>query len=146
MDVKVVQKFIVTSPKKLRETARLVKNLEPREAVERLPFLRKKAAFYLRKVILTALADAKQKGIGEEKLTFKEIQVNEGPRLKRWRAGARGRAKPYKKRTSHIRVILVSKAQKASGKAVKVQSKTENTENLKNKYRQRRSKVRDKKQ
>jgi len=87
----------------------LVTNLIPKDAVERLPFIGKHAAEPLRKVIIAALANAKQKGIDEKSLVFKEIQINEGPRLKRFRAGARGRAKPYKRRMSHIRVVLTTR-------------------------------------
>ena len=49
-------------------------------------------------------------------MVFKEIQIGEGPRLKRWRAGAHGRAKPFKKRMSHIRVVLTSVNRELSSK------------------------------
>lgn len=109
MDIKAQQKFIITSPRKLSIVTNLVKHLSPLDAYKKLPFVKKRAAGYLRKVIGTALANAKQVGIQGENLVFKEIQINQGPGLKRHRAGARGRAKPYKKRMSHIRVILTTK-------------------------------------
>jgi large subunit ribosomal protein L22 len=93
----------------MREVVYLIKNLTPVVAIDRLPFTGKKAAIVLRKVILTAVANAKQQGVNPDELIFKEIQINEGPRLKRFQAGARGRAKPYKKRMSHIRVVLTTK-------------------------------------
>ena len=108
MDFIHTQKFVLTSPKKLREVAYLVKNFKPREAVEKLPFIGKKAGETLRKVIETAIANARQKEVSEDSLSIKEVQIMEGPRLKRFRAGARGRAKPYKKRMSHIRVVLTN--------------------------------------
>lgn len=111
MEIKAVQKFIVTTPRKLRPVAALIKDLTPTEAFEKLPYVKKRAAGPLRKVVGTAIANAKQQGLKEEDLIFKEIQINEGPRLKRWRAGAKGRAKPYKKRMSHIRVILTAKSE-----------------------------------
>lgn len=117
MEVKAIQKFIVVSPRKLREVAALVSKLTPKDAVEKLPFLRKRASEPLKKVIGTAIANAKQKGLKEDDLTFAEIQINEGPKLKRWRAGARGRAKPYKRRMSHIRVVLTTKDVKLSKEA-----------------------------
>ena len=49
--------------------------------------------------------------------------MNQGPRLKRWRAGARGRVKPYKRRMSHIRVVLLSKEEKLPKKVKKDESK-----------------------
>jgi len=106
MEVKSVQKYIITSPKKMREVVSMIKKLSPVEAYDTLPFLSKKASVKLRKVIGSALANARQKELKEELLYFKEIQIGEGPRLKRWRAGARGMAKPYKRRMSHIRVVL----------------------------------------
>lgn len=126
MDIKAIQKYEITSPQKLRKVATMVKKLKPQEAYEKLPFVSKRAAEPLRKVIGTAIANAKQQGISEDDLTIKEIQINQGPRLKRWRAGARGRVKPYKKRMSHIRVVLTtmekSKAQSTkSGSKSKVQ-------------------------
>jgi len=100
------QKFIVTSPRKLREVVAMIKKLKPADAVERLPFTNKRAADPLLKVVKSAIANAKQKNVNPEDLIFSEIQIGEGPRLKRYRAGSRGRAKPYKRRMSHIRVVL----------------------------------------
>jgi large subunit ribosomal protein L22 len=105
------QRYVIGSPKKVREVVFLVKKLSPREAYEALPFSGKRAGEILRKVIGSAMANARQKGMKEEELIFKEIQVTEGPRLRRFRAGARGMAKPYKKRLSHIRVVLTTKVQ-----------------------------------
>jgi large subunit ribosomal protein L22 len=107
-----VQKYIISSPTKIREIAREVRKMEPGESVEKLPFMGKRGTYVLLKVIKSAIANAKQKGINAQDLVFKEIQINEGPRLKRFRAGSRGRAKPYKKLMSHIRVVLMEKEKK----------------------------------
>ncbi len=106
MKIRATQKFVKMSPRKLRLVVPLVKNLSPRKAIEVLPFTRKRAAEPLVKVIKTALANAKQKGVSESDLIFKEIQIGEGPKLKRWRSGAKGRVKPYERRMSHIRIVL----------------------------------------
>jgi large subunit ribosomal protein L22 len=119
MEIKSVQKFLIMSPRKLRVVADAIRDLQPTEAFEKLPFIKKRAAVPLRKVVGAAIANAVQQGMKEEDLMFKEIQINEGPRLKRWRAGARGRAKPYKRRMSHIRVVLMTKS-----KAVGTKSRT----------------------
>lgn len=87
----------------------MIKKMIPTEAVLRLPFVGKKAAEPLAKVIKQALANAKNKGISEDTLIFKEIQIGEGPRLKRGRAISKGQWYPIKKRMSHIRVILMTK-------------------------------------
>lgn len=110
MDFIAVQKFVRISPKKLRGVADVARKLTPQDAVSKLPFLRKRGSEVLIKVIKSALAGAKQKGTGDEGLIFKEIQIGEGSRLKRGRAASRGRWHPYKRRTSHVRVVLTTKA------------------------------------
>lgn len=102
------QKYLITSPRKLRLVSELIKKMKPAEAVEKLPFVQKRAGEDLAKVIKSALANAKNQGVGETDLIFKEIQIGEGPRLKRGRAASRGRWHPFKRRMSHIRVVLVS--------------------------------------
>jgi len=106
MEIKSVQKFVKTSPRKLRLVAALAKKMKPTEAIETLPFSRKRAADPLVKVIKTAVANAKERGLKEENLIIKQIQINEGPRLKRGRPASRGVWHPYKRRMSHIRVVL----------------------------------------
>lgn len=103
------QKYFVMSPKKLRLVAKLVRPLAPSKAVEVLPFVGKRAAEPLMKVIASAIANAMVKNVSSDELIIKEIQINEGPRLKRGHPVSRGRWHPYKKRMSHIRVILEKK-------------------------------------
>ncbi len=114
MEVKAIQRYTYPTPKKLRQIVSLVKNLSPSEAVEVLSFVKKKAAEPLRKVIQSAIADALRSGVDPNQLVFKEIQINEGPRLKRWRAGARSRIKPYQRRMSHVRIVLTTRKQMQS--------------------------------
>lgn len=116
-EVRAIKKYVRMSPSKLRLVVAMVKNLSPQEAVERLPFSGKRAALPLQETIKSALANAREKGLKETELSFKEIQVTDGPRLKRGRAGARGRWKPYKRRTSHIRVVLAAPETKKGKKS-----------------------------
>ena len=109
MDIISTQKFIRMSPRKLRLVADVVRDLKPNRAIETLPHIGKRASGPLAKVIKTAIANAKQKGFSESDLTFKEIQINEGPTLKRGRPVSRGRWHPIMKRMSHIRVVLATK-------------------------------------
>lgn len=106
MEIIATQKYLLASPRKIRPVVEVIKKMKPGEALEKLPFVGKKAAESLGKVIKSALASAKQKGISEEELVFKEIQIGEGPRLKRGTAVSRGRWHPIKRRMSHIRVVL----------------------------------------
>lgn len=113
MEYKTIQKFVVESPRKLREVAGVLRKskLNPSEALDRLALVGKRAAITLRKAVAVAIANAKQLNVNPETLIFKEILINDGPVLKRFRAGSRGRAKPYKKRMSHIRIVLMTKEQ-----------------------------------
>lgn len=101
-----IQKNIRISPRKIRVVSDLIVNMSPVEAVETLPLIRKRAALVLLKVIKSAVANARQKGMNIDELKFKEIQVNEGPTLKRWRPVSRGSAHSIFKRMSHIRVVV----------------------------------------
>lgn len=102
------QKYLIMSPRKIRLVTELVKKMKPLDAIEKLPFVQKRAGEVVAKVIKSALANARVQGATDTDLVFKEIQVGEGPRLKRGRAASRGRWHPFKHRMSHIRVVLVS--------------------------------------
>ncbi len=108
MEIKSEQKHILLSPRKIRPVAVVVKKMTPFEALEKLPFIKKRASLFLIKVIKSAIANASQKGADTSKLVFKEIQIGEGPRLKRGQPVSRGRWHPIKKRMSHIKVILMT--------------------------------------
>lgn len=106
MEIISTQKYILMAPKKIRPVANLVKKMKPSVAIERLPFVSKKGGELLLKVIKSAMANAKNQGISEDSLYFSEIQITEGPRLKRGIPVSRGQWHPIKKRMSHIKVIL----------------------------------------
>jgi len=117
MEAQAVQKFVRMSPRKVRLVADSLKDLKPSEAVERLYYVRKRAAKPLRKTIRSAIANAVVKGASEEELEFKELMVSEGPKsMKRGRAGSRGMVMPIIKRMSHIKVVVTD------GKGVKNES------------------------
>lgn len=103
------QKYLIMSPRKIRLIAGIVKKMKPLVALERLPFIQRRAGEVLSKVIKSAVANAKNQGVPDTDLVFKEIQIGEGPRLKRGRAASRGRWHPFKKRMSHIRVVLTTR-------------------------------------
>jgi len=107
-EFKATQKFLLMSPRKIRLVVGVIKKMKPVEAVDKLPFMQKRASLELVKVIKNAMASAKNQGVSETDLIFKEIQIGEGPRLKRGRAASRGMWHPYKKRMSHIRIVLTT--------------------------------------
>ncbi len=108
MDIISTQKYIRMSPKKIRPVVYMIKKMNPLKAVEALPYVKKRSALVLLKTIKSALANAKNKGLQSEKLEFKEILINEAPRLKRGRPASRGMWHPFKRRMSHIRVVLTT--------------------------------------
>ena len=125
-EFKATQKYLLMSPRKVRLVVGVIKKMKPAEAVEKLPFIQKRAGIEVSKVIKSAIASAKNAGISDTDLIFKEIQVGEGPRLKRGRAASRGMWHPFKKRMSHIRVILTTlKKEEVKAKTEKVVEKKE---------------------
>lgn len=107
MEVKAQAKYIRMSPRKVRLLTSLVKGKSVAVALDQLTFAGKTAALPVRKVIASAIANAKHNfDIDENNLFIKEIRVDQGTTLKRWLPRAHGRATPLRKRTSHINVIL----------------------------------------
>lgn len=108
-------KYVRTSPKKLREFARAVKNLKAADAVDRLRLMRNKGAFLLAKSIQSAIANARSgKSMESTSLIISSVQIGKGPMLKRFQPVSRGMAHEIKKRTAHIKVIL---EERGKGKA-----------------------------
>lgn len=103
------QKYLLVSPRKVRAVVALIKKLSPLDAVIKLEFVRKRSSEFVSKVIKTAIGQAIKDGVADTDLVFKEVQIGEGPRLKRGHAASRGRWHPYKKRMSHIRVVLTER-------------------------------------
>ena len=97
------------SPRKIRLVVAVIKKMKPVEAVDKLPFVQKRAGAELAKVIKNAITSAKNAGVADTDLIFKEIQIGEGPRLKRGKAVSRGMWHPFKRRMSHIRVVLTTR-------------------------------------
>ncbi|MFA5323538.1 MAG: 50S ribosomal protein L22 [Smithella sp.] len=107
MEAKAVAKYIRMSPQKVRLVADLIRGKKVQEARTTLLYTRKYAAGIVANLLKSAVANAAQNpNIDENILYVKEIFVDQGPSLKRWRARAQGRAAGIKKRTSHITVIL----------------------------------------
>src|SRR3989344_2256631 len=110
-----IQKNLGHTPRKLRLVADMIRKMSPNQAIE------------------TALANA---GAHQDHVVFKTIEVNEGLKMKRYRVGTagRGRGRPYKKRTSHIKIVL-GEMPESSGKSlefskVEKRVKKENTKEV----------------
>lgn len=107
MEVRAVAKFVRVQPRKVRQVAREVRGKPALSTADLLRFHPSKSAAVLRKVIMSAVANAQENhGADPDSLNISEIQVNEGPRTKRIRPRAMGRASTILKRTSHITVVV----------------------------------------
>jgi len=111
MEARAVSRYIRISARKARLVADLIRGKSVDEALGILALTPKKASPYLRKAVLSAAANARDKSEGDlrfknEDIHIKEILINEGPTLKRIRPRAQGRAYRINKRTSHIEVTV----------------------------------------
>ena len=107
MEVQALTKYVLISPKKAREVTREIQGRRAGEAVQLLKFIPRKAARLVGRTLHSAIANAENNNnLASDQLIISKAVIEEGPSLKRFRAGARGSAKPYKKRTSHIRIVL----------------------------------------
>ena len=100
-------KYIPGSPIKARRVVNVVRGMYADEALEVLRLMPQAAAKPIAKTIKSAVANAEENfGLSREDLVIAEIVANSGP-MRPWRRfGARGRFKPIRRRTSHIRVVL----------------------------------------
>jgi large subunit ribosomal protein L22 len=97
------------APQKVRLVVDQIRGQKVERAREILRYSRKRAAYYLDRLLLSALgnADAKSEGgVSAEELEVAECYADEGSRLKRFLAGPHGRARPILRRLSHITVVL----------------------------------------
>jgi large subunit ribosomal protein L22 len=107
MEVKATAKFVRISPFKLRSPVELVKGKKAEEALTQLKFMPLKAAGIISKTLQSAIANAEHNNdLDVDSLIVKNIIVDQGPAMKRFRPRARGRATRILKRTSHITVIV----------------------------------------
>jgi large subunit ribosomal protein L22 len=107
MDIKSYSKYMRISPKKAREVARVLPGRKASDAVALLKYIPRKAARMFDKTLKSAMANAENNAnLNADDLIIKEAIVDEGPALKRFRPCARGSSHPYKKRMSHLRIVL----------------------------------------
>ncbi len=112
VEVRAVSKYIRMSPQKVRLVVDLVRGRDVNEALTILRFTPKAAADPVARAIASAAANAEENyGLAADELYVARIWADEGPTLKRGRAGARGRFKPILKRSSHITVVLAERAE-----------------------------------
>ncbi len=112
MEAKATLRLARVSAQKARLVADMVRGLEVGEAIEILSFTRKKSAPMIRKLVESAIANAEHKArldnveVDLDSLFIKQILVDQGPHLRRFRPRARGMANRIHKKTSHITVVV----------------------------------------
>ena len=107
MTVKAIAKGVRMSPRKVGEVASLVRGRTVADALVILEHTPRRAAVPVRKTIESARANADNNhNVKPDTLKIVEISVSPGPRLKRYRPAAHGRALPFQRRSSHIRVVV----------------------------------------
>ena len=109
------------SPRKVRLVAGLIKGKKVDEALVELDFLAKRGADPMKKLLLSAISNAKNMGIEKDNLYIKEARVDKGIVMKRMMPAAMGTGHRINKRTSHVTLLLAEKvvAIKESKKAKK---------------------------
>lgn len=101
-------KYNRISPKKLRFILDDVKKFTPEQAIVRLEYSPLRTSKLLAKALASALSNASAAlKIDKNLLQFKTLLVEEGPQLKRMRPGSRGMGRMFKRRSSHIKIVLV---------------------------------------
>jgi len=107
MEVQALTRYAHMSPKKVREVARTIQGRKASEAVDYLTLIPRKSARLIGKTLRSAIANAENNNnLSADALTVKSAVVENGPVLKRFKAGAKGTAMPRRKKMSHIRIIL----------------------------------------
>ena len=95
------------SPKKMREVAREIQGLAAPQAVELLTLIPRKSSRLIGKTLKSAIANAENNNnLSSDNLIVASAVIENGPVLKRFKAGARGTAMPRRKKMSHIRIVL----------------------------------------
>ena len=110
MQVSATHRYARISPQKARLVADLIRGKSAETAVNMLAFSDKKAGALVKKVLDSAIANAENnEGADIDTLKVVAVYVDEGPRMKRMQARAKGRGNRIVKRLSHITVVVGDK-------------------------------------
>ena len=97
------------SPRKVRLVAGLLRGKSVKQAIAELDFLAKRSGMPFKKLLLGAVANAKQIGANTENLFIKELRVDKGITMKRMMPAAMGTGHRINKRTSHLSLLLAER-------------------------------------
>ncbi|MDX1765837.1 MAG: 50S ribosomal protein L22 [Candidatus Saccharimonadales bacterium] len=125
MKVRAHSKAVRISPRKVGIVASLVRNRSVEDALTILDHTPRRAAPTIAKIIESARSNAENNhNIKPDTLVISDINIGPAQSMRRYRPAAHGRANPYKRRSTHITVIVegqqrVKKAKKKADKAEK---------------------------
>ncbi len=106
MTYKASHKYARIAPRKARLVADMIRGRRIDDAIKDLEFCKKRAAYFFRNVLKSAVANAEEADADLAGLFVSESRVDEGPPMKRWRPKDRGRAVSWTRLASHIYVCL----------------------------------------
>jgi len=110
MEIVAESRGVRISSRKVRLVADAIRNKSVAQALNALTLIKKRGSGVLYKTLKSAIANAIYNAkVKQDSLVIKSINVDQGPFLKRYRPSTRGRVHPYKKRSSHIRIVLEAK-------------------------------------
>jgi large subunit ribosomal protein L22 len=129
MEVRAIAKSVRISPRKLRLVADSMRNMQIEDANRMLEVTHKRAAKIFQKALRSAVANAVNNAkLETNNLLIARVMVNDAPAFKRFRPSTRGRIHPYKKRGSHLTIVLKEKVVKVSAPVKKAEEKKEKKE------------------
>ena len=107
METRAYLKGTRLSPQKAALVADQIRGKKVDEALDFLIFNKQKGSTIMKKLLESAIANAENNNNSDiDKLSIKTVIVNQGMRLKRMKARARGRADRIIKPTCHIEIVL----------------------------------------
>ena len=130
MEAKATARYIRVTPMKARRVVDLIRGKQAVQALAVLEFAPQAASEPVRKVVLSAIANARVKAerasepFDERLLVVQAAYVDEGPTMKRFRPRAQGRAYRVRKRTSHITIVVAPRPEDASSQGTSKQKPT----------------------
>ena len=110
MEIIAISKSVRVAPRKVRLVADAIRKLSVEDALIALSVLKNRGGQSLEKTLKSAIANAlKNNNLEQSAIKIKAIEVGEAPAYKRYHPSTRGRVHPYKRRGSHIKVVLETK-------------------------------------
>ena len=120
MEVRAQLRFLRATPRKVRLVADLIRGKGVQEAVNILHLTNKSAAKPLEKLLKSAIANAENRDepVDVDRLFVKEVMVDGGPTMKRFRPAPMGRGFRVLKRSSHVTLKLDTRKGQSETKTV----------------------------